>query len=307
MEITAERHPIKFYLTLIFIGSLLLISGIFFLTLSIHQNSVKFGLLSLFAIGIAASVIIGFIKNAPNIVLNNDGIYFKNNHYPWNELSSFKLTGRGDMVFTSHECATLIFKDNKTLKIYDDFYSNSAELKCYIQQIVIEKKEKTEKTNIEIDSFDLSQETYTAYKGNPIFPFTGIIMWGFIFVFTILPVINSKGNFSFKAYSFLCLLTLSIVLLYSRMYYYFKISKKYIVIKNYYFFWKKDVFSISNIHEIVYKRHNRHSKKVILITNDFKSKSYLVGSLRDKTLLNMKKDLKSKNISVRDECFYEEK
>jgi hypothetical protein len=304
MEITSKRHLYKFYLALI------LVNAFFLILISIsHEyfkhNNKSFAIAFLISTAIAISINAGFIKNAPSITLDKKGIRFKNNFFWWNDLSSLKLTGKGGMIFTSGECATLTFNNRVEIQIFDDFYSNISEMKCFIQQIVIEKKDKIEELNQEFGTFDLTKENFTRYKGNPIFTITGIIMWGFMVLFLVLPVVNSKGNFSYKAYSFLLFLSLVMFLLFSRMYHYFEISQKYLVVNKYYFFWKKEVYQITNIQEIVFYYYSRHSNGVRIITKDFKSKSFLVANHSDKALLRMKKDLEDKNINVRNDCISE--
>ena len=304
MEIIAKRHPYKFYLTLILVNVFFLIL-ISILPEYFKYNKNSFIIGSLILLAIAISINVGFIKNAPSIILNKKGITFKNQFYNWYELSNAKLTGKGEMIFTSGECATLTFNNTKEIQIIDDFYSNISEIKCFIQQIVIDKKEEIKEFNQEFDPLNLSRANFNHYKGNPVFTLSGIIMWGFMILFLVLPVINSKGNFSYKAYAFLLFLSVLLFLLFSRMYHYFEISQKYLVVKKYYFFWKKEVYQITDIKEIVYYRYSRHSNGVRIITKDFNSKSFLVANLWDKTLLSIKKDLESKHIIVRNECITE--
>lgn len=304
MEIISKRHPYKFYLNLIIINCFFLILiSIFQEYFKYNKNSFIIG--SLILLAIASAITMGFIKNAPRIILDKNGICIKNDFYWWYDLSSAKLTGKGGMIFTSGECATLTFNNSTEIKIIDDFYSNIAEIKCFIQQIVIEKKDKIEEFNHEIDSLELTTENATTYNGNPIFTLSGIMMWGLMVLFLVLPVINSTGNFSYKAYAFLLFLSLLLFLFFSRMYHYFEISQKYLQVKKYYFFWKKEVYEIKHIKEIVFYRYSRHSNGVRIITKDFKTKSFLVANLRDNTLLMMKKDLEGKKIKVRNECISE--
>ena len=92
---------------------------------------------------------------------------------------------------------------------------------------------------------------------------------------------------------------------FSRMMHYFEISKVFFVIKNHYFFWKKTFYPISEIREVVYERQHKQPNRIRLITKDFKSKLYIAASLNNKIWLEMKTDLESKNIIVRNECIPE--
>lgn len=300
MEITSERHPYKFYLTLILVNLFLLGLGTFFLLHGLQESNNKFILGSLFFFIIAISINVGFIKNAPTIFLNKEGITFKDNFYTWDELLTAKLTGKGDMIFTSGECATLTFKDSIQIQIFDDFYSNISEIKCFIQEIVIDKSDKIDIPKQQINPIEIDHETFTTYKGNPVFSFRGIIIWS--------PVLFLIGTslFHIKLYPFktlfLCfVLSLFLMLIFSWMLYYFEISKNFIKIKNHYYFWKKDIYPISNIREVVIEQFNgKRANSLKIITQDFKTKQYYAGSLTDKTWLELKKELERKNITIRD-------
>lgn len=304
MEIISKRHPYKFYLNLVVINCFFLILiSIFQEYFKYNKNSSIIG--SLILLAIATAITMGFIKNAPRIKLDKKGIRIKNDFHWWYDVSSAKLTGKGGMIFTSGECVTLTFNDSTEIKIIDDFYSNIDEIKCFIQQIVIEKKDKIEEFNQEIDSLELTTEDATTYNGNPIFTLSGIMMWGLMVLFVVVPVINSVDNIISKAYAFLFFLSALLFLLFSRLYHSFKISHQYLQVKKNYFFWRKEVYEINLIKEIVFYRYSRHSNGVSIITKDFNSKSFLVANLSDKTLLRMKKDLEGKKIKVRNECISE--
>lgn len=304
MEIISKRHPYKFYLTLILINAFfLIISSIFIL---FFNDNNKFIIASLILIIIAISITVGFIKNTPIIILDKKGITYKNNFIDWSELSSAKLTGKGDMIFTSGECATLAFKDAEKIQIFDDFYSNISEMKCFIQEIVIEKKDDFEVSMQETNSIDMDQELFVPYKGNSIFTFEGFVLLGLILFILFLPFYSSKP-ISTKGMLFISLLAIFMFLMISKLMNYFEISKNFFTIKNHYYFWKKEDYPISDIREVVYEQQYRQPNRIRLITEDFKSILYIAASLNNKTWLEMKKDLESKNIIVRNECIPESK
>lgn len=304
MEITSKRHPYKFYLTLILCNIVLTIFASFLLIKSLELNNGKYGLGTLFIFGIAISITIGFIKNASNFVLNTKGLFFKNIFYPWEDLTTVKLTGKGDMVFTTGECATLIFKDNKKIEIFDDFYSNISDIKCYIQKNVVDKNEQTEISTEKQSFIDINQEFFIPYKGNPVFSFRGIMTWGVILFFILIPFFSKKPNNS-TGLTFISLISLIWFLLNSRAMYFFEISENFFIIRNHYYFWVKDIYNISDIREVVYNRQHKQPNNLRIISKDFNTKTYFAGSLTDKTWLEMKQELESKNISVRNHCIPE--
>jgi hypothetical protein len=303
MEITSKRHLFKFYLTLILVNAFFLILiSIFQEYFKYNKNSLIIGGLILLAIAI--SINFGFIKNAPSILLDKKGIRFKNNFFWWNDLSSVKLTGKGGMIFTSGECATLTFNNSVEIQIFDDFYSNISEMKCFIQQIVIEKKDQIEFTKQDIIASDIDKDIFVSYKGNPLFSLLGIYLWVLILLLFFILIYTIKHlNINGSVVS-----TILILLLFSifyRLMHYFELSTYTFCVRKHYFYWEKDYYNISDIRDIVIERQGKFSNRLRLITKDFETKLYPGVGLSDKTWLKMKKDLESKNITVRNENIYE--
>ena len=304
MEITSKRHLYKFYLTLLLVNILFIGMGTIFLSASIRDNNNIGYYIFFIIVAIAIFMNFVFIKNSPKIVLVTKGLHFKNNFYSWDNLSSTELTGKSNLFLTPTECATITFKDLKSIRIFDDLYSNSAEMKCFIQEIVIDKKDTFKIPNRNINLNNIDNEFFIPYKGNPIFSFRGILMWGLILAIILLPLF-SKKTINIKGLLFLIPLCVFWFILNSWMMHYFEISKNFFIVKNHYYFWKKDIYSISDIKEIVFESQPKQANKLRIITKDFKTKFYLSGSLTDKNWLEMKKELENKNIIVRNECIPE--
>ena len=306
MEITSKRHLYKFYLTLLLVNILFIGMGTIFLSASIRDNNNIGYYIFFIIVAIAIFMNFVFIKNSPKIVLGTKGLHFKNNFYSWDNLSSTELTGKSNLFLTPTECATITFKDLKSIRIFDDLYSNSAEMKCFIQEIVIDKKDTFKIPNRNINLNNIDNEFFIPYKGNPIFSFRGILMWGLILAIILLPLF-SKKTINIKGLLFLIPLCVFWFILNSWMMHYFEISKNFFIVKNHYYFWKKDIYSISDIKEIVFENQPKQANKLRIITKDFKTKFYLAGSLTDKNWLEMKKELENKNIIVRNESIPENK
>lgn len=236
MEITSKRHPYKFYFRLIIIDTFLLILGSFILDSFNYSKESIIG--SFILLVVAISITVGFIKNAPSIKLNNKGIAFKDKFYSWEELSIAKLTGKGGMIFTSGECATLTFNNILEIQIFDDFYSNISEIKCFIQQIVIEKKDKIEFTKQDIIASDIDKDVLVSYKGNPLFSFLGVYLWVLIFLLFFILIHTIKHlNITGSVVS-----TILILLLFSifyRLMHYFEVSTYIFCIRKHYFYWER--------------------------------------------------------------------
>jgi hypothetical protein len=213
-----------------------------------------------------------------------------------------KLTGKGDMIFTSGECTTLFFNNNR-IQLFDDFYSNISEIKMFIQENVIDRKPSPE-TSIQSITIDINQELFIPYKGNPLLSLEGFCIWIFILFLLFLPILSSK-SINPKGIIFSTSCAVVIFLLFSRMMNYFEISNNFFVVKNHHFLWKNEIYSISNIKEIVFERHHKQPNLLRLITKDFNTKTYLAASLNDSNWLEMKSELEKYNVSVRNECIPE--
>lgn len=296
MEITSKRHPYKFYLNLFFWIAFFLTFAFYIINKPEFYNSNIWVFLILV---LPAYIIISYLINAPNIILNKKGLVRNNKFYSWEDLSNHKLTGKKNLAVSSEECASLTFKNQKTIYIFDDFYSNSSEMKCFIQNIVIDKKDKIEINKRPILSHNTNKETFIPYKGNPIFTFRGFTIW-FPFLFLIgVSIINLK-IYSSKTFIACSIITLFLALVFSWMLYYFEISKNFLVVKNHYYFWKKDIYHFSEIKEIIFEGvDGKRPKSLVIITLDFKTKRYYAGSLTDKTWLELQTELENKNIIVR--------
>lgn len=274
MEIISKRHPYKFYLTLILVNAFFLILCLIFILF--FNDDTKFIIGSLILLAIVISINVGFIKNAPSIILDEEGITFKNNLYFWFDLSNVKLTGKGVMPFTSGECATLIFKDVEKIQIFDDFYSNISEMKCFIQEIVNDKKEEIGITKEEIKPIGIDQELFIPYKGNPVFSFRGFLIWGIILFIVLLPICTNRAIHP-KGISLIFLFSLFCIFVNSWSMYYFEVSKNFFIIRNHCYFWKKETYPISKIKEIVFENNYKLPYRLRIITTDFKTKSYFAA------------------------------
>ena len=176
MKITLKRHPFKFYLNLFFWILICLSLSLFLLKLGLKEfEKPIFG--GILALALIVYIIITYVVNAPNIILNKKGLYRNNQFYAWENLSSHKLTGKKLFGVSQEECVTLTFKNSKTIHIFDNLYSNVAEMKLFIQEIIIEGKDEIELKSKPTHFNDVNQEAFISFKGNPIFCFRGLFIW----------------------------------------------------------------------------------------------------------------------------------
>jgi hypothetical protein len=93
-----------------------------------------------------------------------------------------------------------------------------------------------------------------------------------------------------------------IFLLFAFRLYYFGLSDDYLAIKLHNIFWFKKFYRLSDIREIVFETHPKMPVCLRVITNDFESKMYPASTIWSKKWMQLKEDLESKGIKVRNEC-----
>ena len=73
----------------------------------------------------------------------------------------------------------------------------------------------------------------------------------------------------------------------------------YLIIKNTIWFWKRDIYLLTDIKEVVIETPHRLSTSLRIITTDYRDKLYPAGSLSDKTWKKMMEQLRNDKIKVR--------
>jgi ABC-type multidrug transport system fused ATPase/permease subunit len=307
--IISKRHIVKFYFSIILVTLFFLgIATILLLVYTNHLNKgtlkLKENLIPLFSILfyiLAGYCLYRYIKNAPTITLDNNFIKFNNQIFLFTDIEKIELTGKQPFKFVISvpmEAATLTFKNGDTKYIFDDMYSNSWEIKSFLKQVVIDKKDFVEQTDSSIDTSDLDSESYETYKGTVITSLRGIALWGLI-GYLLYMLLNSKRPGSAGLAIFFSILWF---LLHSRLMNYFQVSNNFFIVRNHNFFWTKRAYRIQDIKEIVFETQGKMPNCLRVITKNFKNKLYPAGTLRDKTWLELKDKLETYKIKVRNEC-----
>lgn len=310
--ISSNQNKLKFYIPIVMLLLFFLGMGTFMIYSFVKiyksgelQNKTYLMLLfGLFVYYLAYHFAISYRKKSPKIKVDNEKIIIKDKTYFWRDLQNIKLTGKKGFGFFNYqmEVATLNFNDKKTEYIYDDMYSNTWEIKSFIQQIVIDKKDTFKITSQNTSPKEIEKENFYAFKGNPVFSFRGLMMWGLISCFVYI-LLFTEGKISkldaLKAFVPLCAFWF---LMNAYCMHYFELSKNYFVIKNHYFLWIKDINKISDIEEIVFESQGKQPNSLRIITKDFRRKLYPAGTLKDNQWLEMKGEFEKRNIVVRNEC-----
>ena len=260
-----------------------------------------FGLLVYF---IGFSFAKSYVKCAPKIILDFEKITIKNKTYYWKDIQNLKMTGKKGFGLFSYqmEVTTLEFENNIKEYIFDDMYSNSWEIKSFIKQIVVDKKDKFEIEEYKFSKNDIEKERFEEFKGNPIFSFRGIMLWSLIILFVGMIVFSKSKISNIKGLLFLILFCTFWFAFNAYFMHYFELSKNYFVVKNHYFWWIKDIYKNSEIEIIIFESQGKQPNTLRIISKNYRRKIYPAATLNDEKWLEMKMELEKKNIKVRNEC-----
>lgn len=290
-------------LLLVAVGSGLLFS----LSRTAGKNEPKaivlFPLFSIACYALAVYNLYRYNKNAPKIILDKNSITFNKKTYLLSNLKKVELTGKQPFKYIFNfrlEGAALTLNDDRTKYIFDDMYSNSWEIKSFLLQVVLDKKDYFQNISLPIDKDAVIRDSYETFKGNQLTSLRGILLWGMIGCFIYLEI--KKHSFQFGFVALLSAISLFLFIGFSNQMQYFQVSDNYFLIRNHNFSRKKKVYNIADIREIVFETDGKLPNCLRVITKDFRSQLYQAGTLRDKTWLELKDKLETYNIPVRNEC-----
>ncbi|MDN3686274.1 hypothetical protein [Cyclobacterium jeungdonense] len=123
----------------------------------------------------------------------------------------------------------------------------------------------------------------------------GFFLWNLVFD----PTIHRD------AFIFIAGLGVIWFLLLGLVYHYFGLTVEYFVVSNHIFFWKRHVYPLSDIKEIVFEGNGKGPNSLRLIAGDYKTKIYGASTLKDNTWLKLKEELEKMEVPVRNETILE--
>lgn len=310
--ITSKRHPLKFYAVLIFAFLFLSALGTLFLFVSFDllqkdNTETKNYFLPIFSIALyslAFSVVYAYLKNSPKISIDKHTIAFGNERFYLKEIKQVILTGKMPfrlIIRFPMEGTALIFNDGTERFFFDDLFSNSWEIKSFLEQTVIKKTEYIPPQIEKVDSNSIRFEQMETFKGNQLTSLRGIMLWGLIGFFAFL-LISKVQSVTIGPVIFFTVFGTFWFLFSSWLMHFFCITNDYFIVKNHNFVWLTKIYRIEDIKEIVYETQSNQPNSLRIITKDFRNKLYPAGTLRDKTWLEMKSILEKKGVKVRNEC-----
>jgi hypothetical protein len=260
------------------------------------------------------------VLKIPKIIFESGGIVFKTifstRIISLNEIASINLTGKKEIAATlnSEEISTLNLSTGEKIFIRTECYKNSPEIRQTLEKLIsvlggekkiidislVAKKE----SEPEKQSYSDQENLWNLkFSGNPFFNLNAILFFGFA-AGLFLATKNTIRLYPER----LPILIIPVVAFYLGLgfqLHYFILSDNHLIIKNHFWFWKKHIYPVKDIREVVFESPHRTSNSLRLITKGFKSKIYPAGSLRTGHWKKLKQLLLEKKIDIRDEIGFD--
>jgi len=253
-----------------------------------------------------------FYKQLTSITIDKKSITFKKPlsssvRISFTEIVSIQLTGKiPDANISSNFSADgtrIKLLDGRQFYFSDAVYSNVWQLKTALKELVIDKRPEFEIPKETVLHSDVALDNVEVFKGS--FSFSEFMFWGFLALIIFAVLRNQQNPHMQKVLPFLSIAILIYFLTTSYILNFFTLTENYLVIKNRYFFWLKQIYSLSDIEEVVIDRNTRTPIFMKVTTKSFKNKLFYGASLRKKNWLELKHALESKGVRVRNECIGE--
>ncbi|MFQ3238320.1 MAG: hypothetical protein ACI9NI_000598 [Olleya marilimosa] len=314
-KIETQRHPLKFYATIVFGFLFLFALGSFTIFIGLENEAsdqskhkhVVLPIMGSIVCLLAIWMVYSYWKNSPKIIIDKTNVKIGNETFRLNSIKDVILTGKMPFRFIINfpmEGTAILFDNGREKILFDDMYSNSYEVKSFLEQVIINKQEFKTNTIKKINKNELRFENTEKFIGNQFTSLRGISLWGLIGFFTIL-IIGKETSMKLGGVIFFSLLGAFWFLLHYWLMHYFELTRKFLIVRNHIFIWKMKIYDLSDIKEVVFETQGNQPNCMRIITNNFKNKLYPAGTLRNKTWLEMKKRLETRGVKVRNECIYE--
>ncbi len=259
-----------------------------------------------------------FLTYFPSFKIDKNGIevstLFNTKNYSWTEIKEIQITGKqlSKFLFISMpvEATTIQLNDNSEIYLWVDYYRNKSELRVILERAnnILQGNKQFSRLEFNLSKPDFSSQITTdkqgkEFNGNHFLTFNGLVFYGWIVFFTHLILSSNKNPLnSIAGLIAMPLVLLSIPALFSYQMHYFVIGQNLLVVKNTIWIWKKDIYQLTDIKEVVIETPHRLSTSLRVITNHYHDKLYPAGSLSDKTWRDIMRQLQNGNVKVRNEA-----
>lgn len=314
-EVTAQRAT-GFYVSLIF-GSIFLVGlGSLLAGMAFSENSIGMGLGACFVFLLLYYVISRYYYNVPIVRCTTAGISFNKTFYLWDDMEAAQLTGSQPFgMIGAHpmEGAALKFTDGSIHFLHSSMYKNLGMVRLFINGVVPENVVAT-LAAAEVDATPEEQYTVPAVsiftpidgihyiKGKPYTRFSDVLMWLIIIgLLVVAPYFVADNEDEWAGVTVLFILpAIGTLLLFTRLTNYFVLTPQHFIVKNAYRPWKKKMYLLNDIREVVLAHTHQGDNLIRLVFRNFEIKEHVVTSLRSEDWLLLLQQLRARNIPVKD-------
>lgn len=211
----------------------------------------------------------------------------------------------------SVERTKLILYDNKEINLYSFKYYNFYKLKIVLNHInkILISNGKIKLINFSDLNFPdrrihtSPNKKYKTINFSFLISFSGLIL--LIFVLPIIYDIVSLKSIVISELIISIVFILLMLILLGGNANYFRITDKYLIVKNSIYFWKNRYIRLNDIESVViYKYHRQFGKSIVIKTKYFENISISSDNLFEKNWNEFKDEIKSKNILILDNSEY---
>ncbi|MGV3459509.1 MAG: hypothetical protein ACO1N9_03525 [Flavobacterium sp.] len=291
------------------IGSTILFMGIgCFLSIEVYDHYISgnltgkkriWPLLSIALLFMGPYTIYCYYRNSPIIKSTLRSISFNKTTFSLEEILEVEYTSKQIFKYLTPfymEAMKITFKNSSEKIVFDDMYSNSHELKNFLDS-QINKKPFIKIKNI---NYDVSREHLYIYKGNFLLTMRGIfavlVIGCFIGITIKIPSILGSV--------ILGIFTLIFIFLFASQVNYFGVNETFFTVKNHILFWRSKSFQLEDIKEIVYETRSKAPNCLRIILKDYCTKLFPAGTLSDGQWKDMQSHLREYSVTVRNECIF---
>lgn len=260
------------------------------------------------------------LSRFPQLTIDKTGItlstIFNSKSYQWNEIKGVEITGKQfhKFLFVSMpvEATTIHLNDDSDIYLWVDYYRNKSDLRVILDRAnnILQANKQFARLDFNLDRPDFSKQLPTdndgkEFNGNHLLSFNGLIFYGWLGFFTYLFIIRDHNPLNnITGLIVLPFVIFSFPALFSYQMHYFIVGQNYLIIKNTIWFWKRDIYLLTDIKEVVIETPHRLSTSLRIITTDYRDKLYPAGSLSDTTWKEMMEQLRTDKIKVRNEAIF---
>ncbi len=257
-------------------------------------------LLGIYGVFILITLIVSYFKKTPTIKLNKSSIVFGNgDEIPFSSITNITYTGNKSMSFLlTGEGMEMEFIDKTQKVVLDELYTDLWKLKLSLYQLFTLKKEPQESLIKSVSLEEYQHGSKVIFKGFVLFSFMGFLSYFFSFLFFIIAI--SELGRSGSGVGLIAIYGIFLFVILSYGLHYFVITENVLIIKNHNFFWKNEVYRLSDIKEISFEQRGKSPNFIRIINNDFRMKVYRADTLGKKQWKNLKEYLEAKDVKVND-------